>query len=149
MPVQAYWPDMIKPDQAPTDMIHLIDFFTTEARLEGALDQIPNNREIDGIDHTAVLLLGEGHGRRDYMTYYSAGTLAAFHFEDFKVHIKPAQGGFPGMEFYNVRSDPEGKCGALYQGLFAVTPIKKFIGSHMEMIRKFPHRDPSEPTAFK
>ncbi len=147
VPAQAYWPGMIKPDQAPTDMIHLTDFFTTAARLAGALDKIPNDRVIDGIDQTALLLLGQGHGRRNYMTHYSAGTLAAIRFEDFKIHIKPAQGGLPGMEFYNVRRDPGEKYGALYQGLFAVTPIQKFIGSHMEMIRQFPHRDPSESVA--
>ena len=108
------------------------------------MQHIPSDRVTDGIDQTALLLLGEGHGRRNYMTHYSAGTLAAIRFDDFKIHIKPAQGGLPGMEFYNIKRDPGEKYGALYQGLFAVTPIQKFIGSHMGMIKKFPHRDPSE-----
>ncbi len=144
VPAQAFWPGMIKPDQEPTDMIHLTDFFTTAARLAGALDQIPNDRVTDGIDQTALLLLGEGHGRRNYMTHYSGSNLAAIRFHDFKIHIKPAHGGLPGMEFYNIKRDPGEKYGALYQGLFAVTPIQRFIGSHMGMIQKFPHRDPSE-----
>ena len=149
VPAQAYWPGMIAPDQDPEDMIHVTDFFTTAARIAGALDKIPNDRITDGIDQSALLLMGEGHGRRNYMTHYSAGTLAAIRFEDFKVHIKPAHGGLPGMEFYNIRRDPGEKYGALYQGLFAVTPIQRFIGSHMEMILKFPHRDPSESRASK
>ena len=148
VPAQAYWPGMIEPDQDPTDMIHLTDLFTTAARLAGALNRVPNDRVIDGIDQTALLLLGEGHGRRNYITHYSASNLAAIRFNDFKIHIKPAHGGLPGMEFYNVKRDPGEKYGALYQGLFAVTPIQKFIGSHMEMIRKFPHRDPLESRAL-
>ncbi len=144
VPAQAYWPGMIAPDQEPTDILHLTDFFTTAARIAGATDKIPNDRVTDGIDQTALLLFGEGHGRRNYMTHYSAGTLAAIRYEQFKVHIKPAQGGLPGMEFYNVRRDPGEKYGALYQGLFAVTPIQQFIGSHMGLIKKFPHRDPAE-----
>lgn len=144
VPAQAYWPGMIGPDQDPTDMIHLTDFFTTAARIAGVTGQIPSDRVIDGIDQTALLLLGEGHGRRNYMMHYSGPVLAAIRFEDFKVHIKPSEGGLPGMDFYNVMRDPGEKYGALYQGLFAVTPIQQFIGSHMALIQKFPHRDPSE-----
>ncbi|UCE64268.1 MAG: sulfatase-like hydrolase/transferase, partial [Nitrospirota bacterium] len=42
VPAQAYWPGMIEPDQDPTDIIHLTDFFTTAARIAGATDKIPN-----------------------------------------------------------------------------------------------------------
>jgi arylsulfatase len=50
----------------------------------------------------------------------------------------------PGMEFYNIKRDLGEKFGKMYPGLFAVAPIQKFIGSHMGMIQKFPHRDPKE-----
>ncbi len=144
VPAQAYWPGMIKADQDPIDIIHITDLFTTAARIAGATDKIPSDRVIDGIDQTALLLLGEGHGRRNYIMYYSADHLAAFRFNDFKIHIVAGHGGLPGMEFYNIRRDPGEKYGALYAGLFAVTPIQRFLQSHQEMIKKFPHRDPSE-----
>ncbi len=144
VPAQAYWPGTIKPDQDPIDMIHITDLFTTAARIAGATGKIPGDRVIDGIDQTALLLLGEGHGRRNYMMYYSGAHLAAFRHENFKIHVVPAHGGLPGMEFYNIRRDPGEKYGALYAGLFAVTPIQNFLRSHTEMIKKFPHRDPSE-----
>ena len=144
VPAMAYWPGMIEPDQDPDDIIHVTDLFTTAARIAGVMNKVPNDRVTDGIDQTALFLLGQGHGRRNYMTHYSAGTLAAIRYEDFKVHIKAGHGGLPGMEFYNIKRDPGEKYGKLYPGLFAVTPIQKFIGSHMGMIKKFPHRDPSE-----
>jgi arylsulfatase len=81
------------------------------------------------------------------MTHYSGAMLGALRFENFKVHIKPAQGGLPGMEFYNVKRDPGEKFGKMYPGLFAVAPIQMFIGKHMGMVQKFPHRDPSESRA--
>ncbi|MGB1128601.1 MAG: hypothetical protein ACPG4K_01025, partial [Haloferula sp.] len=86
-------------------------------------------------------------GRRNYITHYSGDHLAAIRYENFKVHIKPAQGGLPGMDFYNIKRDPGEKYGQLYPGLYSVAPIQKFIQSHMGMIRKFPHRDPSESQA--
>jgi arylsulfatase len=149
VPAMAWWPGMIEPDQAPEDVLHLTDLFTTAARLAGAMDKVPSDRVTDGIDQTSLLLLGDNHGRRNYMMHYSGGQLGAIRYEDFKIHIKPAHGGLPGMDFYNVKRDPGERYGKLYQGLFAVTPIQMFIGSHKQMIEKFPHRDPSESRISK
>ena len=147
VPGMAWWPGMIDPDQDPDDMIHVTDLFTTAARIAGIKGKIPNDRITDGIDQTALFLLGEGHGRRNYMMHYSGPVLGAVRYENFKIHIKAAHGGLPGMDFYNIKRDPGEKFGKLYPGLFAVAPIQKFIGSHMGMIQKFPHRDPSESKA--
>ncbi len=141
VPAVAWWPGMIEPNQDPTDFIHLTDLYTTAARLGGALDRIPDDRVTDGVDQTALLLLGEGHSRRNYMFHYSGDVLGAIRYEDFKIHIKPGgHGGMPAMDFYNVMRDPREKYGAFYGGLFAVTPIQNYLRDHMLMIRRFPHR---------
>ena len=131
---------MIAPNQDPVDILHVTDLFSTAARLAGALDKIPNDRVTDGVDQTALLLLGEDHGRRNTIFHYSGGTLGAIRYEDFKVHITQGHGGLPGMDFYNVVRDPGEKFGQLYPGLFAVSPIQNHVKAHMMMIRKFPHR---------
>ena len=145
VPAMAWWPGMIEPGQDPVDMLHVSDLFTTAARLGGALDKIPSDRITDGVDQTSLFLNGEGHSRRNFMAHYSGGVLGALRYEDFKVHIKAAQGGLPGMDFYNIRRDPGERFGALYQGLFAVTPIQQTMRSHMGRIQQFPHREPGVP----
>ena len=145
VPAMAWWPGMIQPEQDPDDILHVTDLFTTAARLAGAMDKIPSDRVTDGIDQTALFLNGDGHSRRNYMTHYSGGVLGAIRYEDFKVHLKAAQGGLPGMDFYNVKRDPGERYGKLYTGLFAVTPIQMFMRQHMGLIQKFPHRDPGTP----
>ncbi len=140
VPAMAWWPEMIKADQQPTDILHITDLFTTAARLAGATGKIPGDRIVDGIDQTPLLLLGEGHGRRNMMFHYSGGQLGAIRFDDFKVHLKGQHGGLPAMDFYNVKRDPGEKFGAMYQGLFAVTPIQDGLRQHMQMIQKYPHR---------
>ncbi len=140
VPAMAWWPGMIAPNQDPVDILNITDLFTTAARLGGALDQIPNDRVTDGVDQTALLLLGEGHGRRNMMFHYSGAVLGAIRHGDFKVHIKKGHGGLPGMDFYNVMRDPGEKFGQLYPGLFAVTPIQIILREHILMIKKFPHR---------
>jgi arylsulfatase len=141
VPAMAWWPGMIEPNQDPVDMIHLVDLYTTAARLGGAMKYVPSDRVTDGVDQTALLLFGEGHGRRNYLFYYSGGQLAGARFEDFKIHIKPGgHGGLPAMDFYNVRRDPGEKRGEFYPGLYAVTPLQNHLRGHMMLIRKFPHR---------
>jgi arylsulfatase len=140
VPAMAWWPGMISPNQDPVDILHITDLFTTAARLGGALDNIPDDRITDGVDQTALLLLGEDHGRRNTIFHYSGGTLGAIRYEDFKIHITEGHGGLPGMDFYNVMRDPGEKYGQLYPGLFAVTPIQNHLREHMQTIQKFPHR---------
>lgn len=147
VPAVAYWKGMIQPDQDPMDILHVTDLFTTACRIAGVQNKIPTDRVTDGIDQTALFLNGEGHGRRHYITHYSGAQLGAIRYENFKIHITEGHGGLPGMDFYNIKRDPGERYGKLYPGLFAVTPIQMFIQSHMELIEKYPHRDPKETVA--
>jgi arylsulfatase len=145
VPAMAWWPGMIKAGQDPDDFLHVTDLFTTAARLAGAFDKIPSDQITDGIDQTPLFLLGEGNSRRNFMAHYSGGELGAIRYENFKVHIKAAHGGLPGMDFYNIKRDPGEKYGQLYPGLFAVTPIQMIMRQHMGRIKQFPHRPPAAP----
>lgn len=140
VPAMAWWPGMIESNQEPTDMLHLTDLFTTAARLAGATDKIPSDRITDGVDQTALFLLGEGHGRRNMMFHYSGNHLGAIRYKDFKVHMKGQHGGLPAMDFYNIKRDPGEKFGEMYPGLFAITPIQNGMRQHMMAIQKYPHR---------
>ena len=123
----------------------MTDLYTTAARIAGATKHIPSDRVTDGIDQTALLLLGEGNSKRNYMFHYGGSVLGAIRYEDFKVHIKASHGGLPGMDFFNIRRDPGEKYGAMYPGLFAVTPVQMLLRQHTGTISKFPHRPPETP----
>ncbi len=142
VPAMAWWPGMIEPNQDPIDFIHLTDLYTTAARIAGAMDKIPSDRVTDGVDQTALLLLGEGHGRRNYMFHYSGTHLGATRWGDFKLHIKSGggHGGLPPIESYNILRDPGEKYGAMYPYLFTVAPFQELVKSHIQLIQKFPNR---------
>ena len=90
--------------QDPVDLLQITDLYTTAARLGGALEHIPNDRVTDGLDQAALLLLGEGHGRRKKIFHYSGDHLGALRRGDFKAHfVGGASGGLPKMEAYNVK----------------------------------------------
>ena len=145
VPAMAWWPGMIEPDQNPVDMIHLTDLYTTAARLGGALDFIPNDRVTDGIDQTALLLLGEGHSHRNYMFHYNGSEIGAIRYEDFKFFpTGESSGGLPEMKVYNVMRDPGEKYGELYPYLWTVTPMQNMLDEHLELIEEYPHREPAK-----
>ena len=87
VPAFAHWPGMIEAGSLPGDMIHITDLFTTFASLAGALDNVPTDRVIDGLDQTALLLNGDTHGRRDYTFTYAGPRLGAIVKGDYKRHM--------------------------------------------------------------
>ena len=146
VPAMAWWPGMIEPRQDPADMIHLTDLFTTAARLGGALGNIPSDRVVDGVDQTALLLLGEGHSRRNYMFYYRGSNLGAVRWMDIKALIEgPGHGGLPGLTMCNIVRDPGEKHCSMYPYLWTVSPFQNLVKSHMALIEKFPNRKPNLP----
>ncbi len=139
VPAMAWWPGMIEPGQEPLDMIHITDLFTTAARLGGALDNIPSDRVTDGIDQTALLLNGEGHGRRHYIMHYTGnGDLGAARLGKFK--LSGLNEEVFGAKFYHIPLDPREERSQIGYAWMQV-PFKTLIGGHMALIKKFPHRD--------
>ena len=69
------WKGVIEPGTYAEDIIHVTDLFTTFARLGNAMDHVPTDRLIDGVDQSGVLLLGETHGRRDCVHIYEGNVL--------------------------------------------------------------------------
>ena len=138
VPAMAWWPGMIEPGQEPLDILHLTDLFTTAARLGGAIDKIPSDRVTDGIDQTALFLLGEGYGRRHYIFHYSGAELESIRLNDMK--IVGASKGLFGSQTYNVRRDPREEH-AMKGMMYMITPFQTLTQGHMGLLKRFPHRD--------
>ena len=119
----------------------MTDLFTTAARVGGVLEDVPNDRLIDGIDQTALLLLGEGHSHRNYIMHYNGNHLGAIRLNDIKLHIKGTGGSIPEIETYNIMRDPAEKFGKLYYYLWMVQPVMDLVKAHMALNHKFPHRN--------
>lgn len=144
-PAIAWWPGIIEPGQDPLDIIHVVDMYTTAARVGGVLDQIPSDRVTDGIDQTSFLLNGEGFSRRNYMVHYSGPSIGAVRLGDYKAVMGGGVGGgLPQFETYNILRDPGEKYGAVYPYLWFIQPLNDLMRSHAESIARFPHNTYSE-----
>ncbi len=144
VPAFAVWPGMIEAGSMPGDMIHITDLFTTFASLGGALENIPTDRVIDGIDQTALLLNGDTHGRRDYTFTYAGPTLGAVVKGDYKRHmISPdpvgEASGIPAA-FYFLPSDPREVQPMLTNLIHLKRPFNRMVLRHNLWKEKYPDR---------
>lgn len=141
-PAIAWWPGTIQPGQDPLDMVHVTDWYVTAARLAGAMQRLPTDRVIDGIDQSALLLLGEGHSHRNYLYVYenyggistNAGLrLMAIRHDELKYFVNAP-------EIYNIIRDPGEKHSAYASYLWAKAPFQEMLIRHQKLMEKFPNR---------
>lgn len=140
VPAAAWWPGVIEPGQIVGDIIHETDLFTTFARLGGALEHIPTDRIIDGVDQTSLIMNGDTYSRRDYVTIYTGNVLAALVKGRYKRHLVGGKLGLSGPEFYDLYNDPREVSGQLLpmfpaKGMFNMMKLR-----HELWIQKYPNK---------
>ena len=143
--VNAYvsWKGVIEPGTYAEDIIHVSDLYTTFARLANATDRIPRDRIIDGLDQSGMMLLGETHGRRDYVFIYEGPNLKSVVKNKFKLHIPPpGSNAVVDGSFYDLTRDPreERKADSLNYGVWAGGQFANMIGRHLAMKKQYPDR---------
>jgi arylsulfatase len=133
------WPEMIEADSIVSDIFHVADLFTTLSRLAGAEDEIPTDRLIDGVDQSALLLMGETKGRRDNVMVYSGNKLAAVVKEHLKLEVPPPGKNPIGAKFYDLQRDTREEWSVSTEiGAWGGAELVRVIQRHMMRKQKFP-----------
>jgi arylsulfatase len=139
------WKGVIEPGTYAEDIIHVSDLFTTFARLGNATDNVPTDRLIDGLDQSGVLLLGETHGRRDYVHIYEGPTLKSVVKNKYKMHL-PAPGDNPiAASIFDLYRDPreERPLDSIKYGPWAGGQFANMVKRHLATKQKYPDRAPT------
>jgi len=146
------WQGVIEPGSFAEDMMHVSDLYTTFARLANATDGIPRDRVVDGLDQSGVLLLGETHGRRDYLHIYEGTVLKSVVKNKYKMHLAP-EGANPitSAQFFDLYRDPREsrpmdsiKISPWSGGQFA-----GMVQRHMALKKKYPNRPPTHGVPYE
>lgn len=145
VPAIAKWKGVIEPDQIVGDILHVSDLFTTFARLGGAMDGIPTDRVIDGVDQTSLFLNGDGFSRRDYVMIYQGPNLAAGVKGRFKRDWKNATPGLSKNEFYDLYTDPREKTGEMIEQFHIKSMFNRQRARHELWMEKYPNRPDATP----
>jgi arylsulfatase len=141
VPAVAWWPGVIDPNRISADILQVTDMYTTAAKIGGAMQDLPGDRVIDGIEQSSYLMAGT-KSRRDYMFHYSGKHLGAIRVGQFKRHMSGGHGGLPGKAFFDVYKDPKEENGVMVEMLWAWVPFDDIARLHNDLIEKYPHRKP-------
>jgi arylsulfatase len=152
--VNAYirWPGMIEAGSMAEDIVHVSDVYTSMARLAGATDEIPRDRVIDGVDQSGVLLLGETHGRRDYVYIYEQDALKSIVKNKYKFHLAPPMTNpILSAGFYDLYRDSreERPEEGIKMGTWASGQFSSMLKRHMAWKKKYPDRKPISATPYE
>ncbi len=145
VPGMVWWPGTIEAGQEPDGIVDVTDLFTTVATIAGVRDKIPTDRVTDGVDQSALLLLGKGNSRRDWNFHYNHSGLEAVRKDQIKFRLETPEMPF-GVDaahhnFYNLYHDPAERFPNMVEiALWAAPAFTKLIQEHMAMIEKFPHQ---------
>jgi arylsulfatase A-like enzyme len=139
------WPGTIEAGSTAEDIVHVSDLFTTFARLANAMDEVPTDRVIDGVDQTGVLLLGETHGRRDYVHIYEGPVLKSVVKNKYKMHMPPPGSNPIGAFIFDLYRDPRENrpLDSIQYGPWAGGQFAGMVKRHMAFKMKYPDRPPT------
>ncbi len=139
------WKGVIEPGSYAEDIIHVSDLFTTFARLGNAVGNVPRDRVIDGVDQSGVLLLGETHGRRDYVHIYEGPTFKSVVKNKYKMHLPPPGSNPIAAHIFDLYRDPreESPIDSIKYGPWAGGQFVGMVKRHMAWKQKYPDRKPT------
>jgi len=139
------WPAAIEAGSSAEDIVHVSDLFTTLARVAGATDGVPRDRVIDGVDQSGVLLLGESHGRRDYVHIYEGPVLKSIVKNKYKMHLPPPGSNPIAALIFDLYRDPreDRPIDSIQYGPWAGGQFAGMIKRHMAFKMKYPDRPPT------
>jgi arylsulfatase len=133
---------MIEKDSIVGDIVHVTDLFTSIARFCGAADKIPTDRVIDGVDQSALMLVGETHGRRDHVLIYSGNYLKAVVKEQYKLYVPKAGENPIVAKFYDLFRDTREEYPVSTEiGAWGGQEFVRIIKRHMMRKQKFPDEE--------
>ncbi len=157
------WPGHVKPGTTSYAMFSIMDFYPTFAHLVGG--KMPDDRPIDGVDQTDVLLGKSETGNRDSLLSFIGGDLVAARWKQWRMYftdVHPTGNGLqrqPGMfsasaamagypKLYNVEMDPHEdlQVGALFG--WAAAPLLEEVRKYKETLKKYPNPPAADITKF-
>ena len=145
------WKGVIEAGSSAKDIIHVSDLFTTFARLANAMDGVPRDRVIDGVDQSGVLLIGETHGRRDYVHLYEGTTLKSVVKNKYKMHLPPPGSNPIAAAIFDLYRDSreERPIDSIKYGPWAGGQFVSMVKRHLAFKQKYPDRPPVHDIPYK
>ncbi|WP_246813137.1 arylsulfatase [Rhizobium changzhiense] len=159
------WPQRIRP-RSSYAMFSIMDFFPTFAEVAGG--EVPDDRPIDGIDQSDLLLGEDDKGRREQLLTFVGSDLVAVRWKQFRAYfsdVSPGRSGPGGAtlmggigsgaapmngypKVFNIESDPqeEHNIGEMYN--WVLGPLLNAVGEYKATLVRSPNPPAANMTKF-
>jgi arylsulfatase len=132
-PLLVRWPGRVAPGGTTNEIVALVDLFPTVVRLAGAA--VPDDRVVDGVDQTPLLLGESARSAREGVLFFSGRTLLAAKWRRFKVFFtgddpSPRNRAWRRLWaplVYNVEQDPREEVEITMDNLWLLQPTVRMI----------------------
>jgi arylsulfatase len=144
VPFIVRWPGKIPAGRVSNEIVHVVDVYTTLARLGGA--EIPTDRAVDGVDQTAFLLGKQEHSAREWFPAYVGAELYAVKWRNWKMHFiwQERLGDAPqkGVKLFNLyitpQERPDESLNTAFRHVWVVQAIFESLAPFQESLKKYP-----------
>jgi arylsulfatase A-like enzyme len=159
------WPGHIPP-RSSYAMFSIMDFFPTFAQFVGG--KVPDDRPIDGVDQTDLLLGRNDTGRREDLLTFVGPELVAARWKQFRAYfadVAPGRSGEGGAtlmggvgtsaapmngypKVFNIEADPheDQNIGEMYN--WVIGPVLKAVEKYKASVAKYPNPPAANMTRF-
>jgi arylsulfatase A-like enzyme len=141
-PMLVRWPGRVAPGRVSNEIVALVDLFPTLAKLTGGA--VPDDRELDGLDQSPLLLGQTETSARDSVLVFSGRTLLAVKWRRFKVFLTgddPAPRNRSWRRLwaplvYNVEQDPREEVDIAISNLWILEPVMRQVYPFLFSVEK-------------
>ena len=145
------WPGRIPGGRVSNQIVSLIDFFPTIARIAGG--KIPADRPIDGVDQLDFFSGHQEKSNREHVLLFLGQKLMAIKWRNYKVHLDGldrVDGAFEDWSFpkaFNLAADPKERWNIIWQNSWIGEEIGPFIASYQASVKKYPNLTGGQPNS--
>ncbi len=153
VPFVMRWPERIEAGRVNDEIVHAMDLFPTLARIAGG--KVPEDRAIDGIDMSDLMLGKTEKSGRDGFIVYMGNDIFGIKWRDWKIHFKE-QTGWNGVlreytmpRVYNLINDPQERDNVIFPHTWVLKAGLPQLEAHVASLKKFPPIPSGAPDPYK
>jgi arylsulfatase len=153
VPFVMRWPGRVEAGRVNDEIVHAMDLFPTLARFAGG--KVPEDRAIDGIDMSDLMLGKTEKSGRDGFIVYMGNDIFGIKWRDWKIHFKE-QTGWNGVlreytmpRVYNLINDPQERDNVIFPHTWVLKAGLPQLEAHVASLKKFPPIPSGAPDPYK
>jgi arylsulfatase len=152
VPFMMRWPGHVPPGTVSNEIVHVVDIFTTLARIAGA--ELPDDRPIDGIDQLDFFTGKQEKSNREGFVFTIKNEVRAIKWRDWKMHMvwEPEPNAGPNhLEapyLFNLIQDPKEESDVHTSMSWARGPMRRMLDDFQQSLKQFPPIPPAAPDDY-